>query len=180
MDIYTSVQPLVHLHDLQLIAITCLMISTKYHEMKYPSASSLNSSTRNAYTYEQIISKEGEILATINWDLLRYTVLDYVHLFINQGCMFETDYFTNNQVQSTSGSNNKSPNCQASKAITPQNCEYLRRYAEFFTDFCIQEESFIHVDSLHLACAIIAFSRRYAKVSVIYPRELELMTGVSL
>lgn len=59
--------------------------------MKYPSASSLNSATRNAYTYEMIISKEGEILATLNWDLLRYTVLDYVHVFINQGCLFETD-----------------------------------------------------------------------------------------
>lgn len=51
--------------------------------MKYPSASSLNAATRNTYTYETIIAKEGEILATLNWDLLRYTVLDYVHLFIN-------------------------------------------------------------------------------------------------
>jgi hypothetical protein len=33
---------------------------------------------------------------------------------------------------------------------------------------------------MYLACAIIAFSRRYSKVSVIYPRELELMTGVPL
>jgi hypothetical protein len=46
------------------------MMSTKYYEMKYPSASSLNSATKNAYSYEQIISKEGEILKTINWELL--------------------------------------------------------------------------------------------------------------
>jgi hypothetical protein len=59
------------------------MISTKFHEMKYPSAASLNSATRNAYTYDQIISKEGEILAVMNWDLLRYTVLDFVLVFIN-------------------------------------------------------------------------------------------------
>lgn len=83
MDLYTSIQKNVATSDLQLIAITCLMVSTKFHEMKYPSASSLNSATRNAYTYETIISKEGEILATIGWDLLRYTVLDYVHVFIN-------------------------------------------------------------------------------------------------
>jgi hypothetical protein len=51
--------------------------------MKYPSASSLNSATRNSYSYEIIIAKEGEILATMNWELLRYTVLDYVHIFIN-------------------------------------------------------------------------------------------------
>ena len=59
--------------------------------MKYPSASSLNSATRNSYTYEKIIAKEGEILAVTNWDLLRYTVLDYVNIFLNQGCLYETD-----------------------------------------------------------------------------------------
>ncbi len=83
MDMYTSIQTNVTHNDLYLIAITCLMMSTKFHEMKYPSASSLNSATRNAYTYETIIAKEGEILATLNWDMLRYTVLDYVHIFIN-------------------------------------------------------------------------------------------------
>jgi len=163
MDLYTSLRKDVSPHDLQLIAITCLMISTKFHEMKYPSASSLNSATRNAYTYETIIGKEAEILACIGWDLLRYTVLDFVHVFINQGCLFETDMLS-----------------KAGQRVTPQNSEYLRRYAEFFTDFCIQEESFLYVNQLQLACAIIAFSRRYSKVSVVYPRELEMMTGVPL
>ena len=97
MDMYTSIQSNVTSNDLQLIAITCLMMSTKFHEMKYPSASSLNSATRNSYTYESIISKEGEILATLNWDMLRYTVLDYVHVFINQGCLFDTDSIQNGQ-----------------------------------------------------------------------------------
>jgi len=85
MDLYTSVTPSSNIQsqDLQLIAITCLMISTKFHEMKYPSATSLNSATRNAYSYDIIIAKEGEILAALGWDLLRYTVLDYVHIFIN-------------------------------------------------------------------------------------------------
>jgi hypothetical protein len=35
------------------------------------------------------------------------------------------------------------------------------------------------VNQLFLSCAIIAFSRRYSKVNVVYPGELELMTGVS-
>jgi hypothetical protein len=77
--------------------------------MKYPSASSLNSATRNAYTYETIISKEGEILATINWDLLRYTVLDYVHIFINQGCLFDSD---------TISATNQQGKTQITKVIT--------------------------------------------------------------
>jgi len=32
------------------------MISTKYYEMKYPSASSLNSATKNSYSQSQIIT----------------------------------------------------------------------------------------------------------------------------
>lgn len=84
MDLYTSLtQQVVANQDLQLIAISCLMMSTKYYEMKYPSASSLNSATKNAYSYELIISKEGEILKTINWELLQYSVLDYIYIFLN-------------------------------------------------------------------------------------------------
>ena len=67
------------------------MISTKYHEMKYPSASSLNSATKNAYSYNLIIKKEAEILKDLNWELMSYTVLDYVNLYLNQGCLFESD-----------------------------------------------------------------------------------------
>ena len=51
MDMFAS-KVEIDLYDLQLVAISALMVSTKYHEMKYPSAASLNSATRNAYTYE--------------------------------------------------------------------------------------------------------------------------------
>lgn len=59
------------------------MISTKYLEMKYPSASSLNSATNNQYSYSIIINKEKEILSFLNWDLMMYTVLDYVNIYLN-------------------------------------------------------------------------------------------------
>ena len=59
------------------------MMSTKYYEMKYPSATSLNSATKNSYSYQQIINSEGIILKAINWGLLKYTILDYVELFLN-------------------------------------------------------------------------------------------------
>ena len=83
MDLFCSSEVKIKDTDLQLIAVSCLMISTKYHEMKYPSASSLNSACKNQYTYQQIIDQEGFVLKTINWDMLRYTILDYVELYIN-------------------------------------------------------------------------------------------------
>jgi hypothetical protein len=67
------------------------MISTKFIEMKYPSALSLNSATKNAYTPEIIIDKEGEILKVLEWDLVRYAVIDFINIFINQGCLFSND-----------------------------------------------------------------------------------------
>jgi hypothetical protein len=91
LDLYASQVSQINLSELQLLAVSCLMISTKYHEMKYPSAQSLNSATRNAYSSDYIIKKEGEIMKKINWDLLQYTVHDYVQLYLNQGCLFDSD-----------------------------------------------------------------------------------------
>ncbi len=34
---------------------------------------------------------EGHFLSVINWELLQYTVLDYLNLFLAQGCFFGTD-----------------------------------------------------------------------------------------
>ena len=59
------------------------MISTKFLEMKYPSASSLNSATANQYSDKEIIEKEGEILKTLKWDLMKYSTIDFVNLFLN-------------------------------------------------------------------------------------------------
>lgn len=51
--------------------------------MKYPSAQSLNSATKNSYTYEQIIEKEGEILEKLGWDLVQYPILEFVNIILN-------------------------------------------------------------------------------------------------
>jgi hypothetical protein len=93
-------------------------------------------------------------------------------LFLNQGCLFSSDeVILGNSPQSSTTA--RSPKAQASKQTT----EYLRRYADFFADFCLQEDSFIFVNPQQLACAIIAFARKYTRLTVIYPLELELLTG---
>lgn len=38
LDLYASKVQHIPNSELQLLAVSCLMISTKYHEMKYPSA----------------------------------------------------------------------------------------------------------------------------------------------
>lgn len=45
------------------------------------------------------------MLKVAEWELLRYTILDYVELFLNQGCLFETDEIITSNGQITSFSN---------------------------------------------------------------------------
>mgnify|MGYP003695015005 CR=1 FL=1 len=34
---------------------------------------------------------EGQVLDTIDWNLMIYPIYDYVKLFVSQGCLFESE-----------------------------------------------------------------------------------------
>jgi len=59
---------------------------------------------------------------------------------------------------------------------TPKLAEHFKKYAEFFADFCMYQECFLTVDTYLLACAIVAYTRKYMGVGIIWPSELELLT----
>ena len=94
--------------------------------MKYPSADSLNSAASNSYTFDQIIEMEGYVLKVIDWQLLQYPVFEFINLFLSHGCLFEGDMIL--QKEGTE-----------SVPISHSATFNVRRYAEFFTDFTIQE-----------------------------------------
>ena len=77
--------------DIWLAALAALLVSAKFVQMKYPSAESLNSATDNSYNYEKIVAMEGYFLSVISWELLQYTVLDFLNAFLAQGCFFVSD-----------------------------------------------------------------------------------------
>jgi hypothetical protein len=52
----------------------------------------------------------------------------------------------------------------------------MRKYAEFFTDFCLQESELISQNALLMTCAILAFTRKHLNCEVIWPVEMELLT----
>jgi len=110
--------------DIVLAALCSLLASAKFVQMKYPSADSLNSATNNQYAFDDFIEMEGHILRVIDWQLLQYPVYDFINLFLAHGCLFESDYIL-----------------QHDKTIevkpTHSSASNLRKYAEFFTDFCI-------------------------------------------
>jgi len=77
--------------DIWLAALAALLVSAKFVQMKYPSAESLNSATDNSYNYDKIVQMEGHFLSVISWELLQYTVFDFLNLFLAQGCFFISD-----------------------------------------------------------------------------------------
>lgn len=128
--------------------------------MKYPSADSLNSAADNSYSYDQIVRMEGHFLSVINWELLQYTVLDYLNLFLAQGCFFGSDRVLTRDTDTK---------------IQPEQAVNMRKYAEFFTDFCIQERDLLSEPAHMTTCAIIAFTRKHLNCEVIWPQEMELV-----
>jgi hypothetical protein len=52
----------------------------------------------------------------------------------------------------------------------------MRKYAEFFTDFCIQEPDLLNINAQQLTCAILAFTRKHLNCEVIWPTEMEFLT----
>ena len=156
LDLYASRET--QEFDSQLAALASLLVSAKFIQMKYPSADSLNSAADNSYSYDQIVRMEGHFLSVINWELLQYTVLDYLNLFLAQGCLFGTDRVL------TKDSENR---------IKQEQAVNMRKYAEFFTDFCIQERELLSEPAHLITCAIIAFTRKHLNCEVIWPVELE-------
>lgn len=96
--------------------------------MKYPSADSLNSATDNSYSYENIIQSERHLLSVISWELLQYPVFDFLNFFLAQGCFFQSDRFISKSFNFGQRQN---------VGIAPEQAVNMRKYAEFFTDFCI-------------------------------------------
>ena len=96
MDIYSTKMPRNEEYDTLLISLVALFISTKYLQIKYPGADTLNDLAKRKYSADIIISMEGQVLDTVDWNLMIYPIYDYVKLFVSQGCLFENEEILRN------------------------------------------------------------------------------------
>lgn len=96
MDVYSSKMPIGKEYDTILISLVCLLISTKYLQIKYPGAEALNDMVNRRYSADLIIDMEGKVLEIIDWDLMVFPVYDFVKIFISQGCLFENEEILRN------------------------------------------------------------------------------------
>jgi len=83
MDVYSSKMERSKEYDTILISLVCLLISTKYLQIKYPGAEALNDMVQKRYSADYIIAMEGKVLDIIDWDLMVFPVYDYVKIFIS-------------------------------------------------------------------------------------------------
>lgn len=134
MDIYSSKLPKDKEYDTVLISLVCLLISTKYLQIKYPGADALNYQVSNRYTSDLIIATEGKVLDVLDWQLMVFPIYDYVKLFISQGCLFE-----NEQILKAAGGQGHEHESSQLEKPTPELAEHFKKYAEFFADFCLYQ-----------------------------------------
>lgn len=170
MDIYSSKVSKNQDYDTLLISLCCLLISAKFHQIKYPGADTLNDMVKRKYSADLIIHMEGVVLEVIDWNLMVYSIYDYVKLFISQGCLFDNEEILK-QAQDDILDDSTVRERPGIKLA-----EHFKKYAEFFADFCMYQECFMTNDPYLLACAIVAYTRKYMCVAIIWPTELELLT----
>jgi len=79
----------------ELIALTCLLISTKIHETDLTCLRifELEKEFRYKYTFKNFTTCEQRILEEMNWCTYVQTPLDYTNLFMSAGILFTDDTY---------------------------------------------------------------------------------------
>lgn len=85
---------IIHRSRLQLLGITSLWIAAKFEEIyQVPKISNLIFICDSTYTKSDILEMEGNILLTLDFDLLETHAYTYLQLFNKQAELDEKDYF---------------------------------------------------------------------------------------
>ena len=117
-----------------LVSLCCLLISTKFLQIKYPGADTLNDMVKKKYNADLIIYMEGVVLEVIDWNLMVYSIYDYVKLFISQGALFENEEILK---ANTGATDQILDDSTIREKPTVKLAEHFKKYAEFFADFCM-------------------------------------------
>jgi hypothetical protein len=145
---------------LQLVAMSCILIGAKFEEAEevIPTLAELNECSNNAYTVDALKEMEVSVLRHLNWCLSLITPIHFLHFYQARGIVFINDLFEGGP------SNRKSA------------LKYVKKYADFFAELCLQEYAFQQYLPSIMAAAVIAAARRAVKIDPIWNAELEGLT----
>ena len=80
----------------QLLGITCLLISCKSHEIYYPQQNKLIEMTDNAYTKQEMLTMENEILKKLNFYIVCPNPIDFYNILSKMFNFEKKHYFLGN------------------------------------------------------------------------------------
>jgi len=115
-----------------LVAVTCLIIAAKYEEREegcVPSAERLLAYLRaqgqaNEFSLPHCVHQmEVSILTILNWSLTVVTPQHLLGLYLRRGLVFASD-------------------TMGFEPLVPKVLDYLKKYADFYADLCLQEYAF--------------------------------------
>ena len=75
----------------QLVAVTCILISAKFYEKTYPAVDRLNEIINSPFSFDDFIQMEAFILEFTEWQLDFITSFDILQLLLAQGVLLNTD-----------------------------------------------------------------------------------------
>lgn len=99
-------------------------------ETKVPSVHDLNLCCKNLFSAAIICKMEVMVLNLLNWELMLLTPRHFLEFYLERGAagVYPDDLLSNAQI-----SFDKHPLLE----------RYLRKYSEFFTDFCLHGKCFL-------------------------------------
>ena len=80
----------------QLLGITCLLISCKSHEIYYPQQNKIIEMTDNAYTKQEMLTMENEILKKLNFYIVCPNPIDFYNILSKMFNFEKKHYFLGN------------------------------------------------------------------------------------
>lgn len=147
----------------QLLATACITIAAKYEEAEEdcpPIPDLLRVTKLSASGVTPLVFRGGEVqvLRILGWRLRAVPALKVVGYFLQKGVCFEDDLWQR-------------------RGLIPKIPKYVKKYAEFFANLCLQEHSFHrYLPTLH-ASAIILAARVALQLEPRWRPELVRLTG---
>ena len=130
---------------LQLLGITCLLISGKAHEIYYPQHNKLLEMTDNAYIKEEMLTMENEILKKLNFFIVCPNPIDFYNILSKMFNFEKKQYYLGNYFIEAALINY--PILKYSSSVIASSCAYLvmkyykiNGYQKLYNNFIVNEK----------------------------------------
>ena len=144
IDTYLSFA-FIHRDKLQLLGITCLLISCKSHEIYYPQNDKLIEMTDNAYSKEEMLTMENEILKKLNFFIVCPNPIDFYNILSKMFNFEKKQYYLGNFFIESALVNYQM--LKYSSSVIASSCTYLvmkyyriNGYQKLYNNFIINEQ----------------------------------------